>query len=280
MIKVVYLGMNSIYSILPLLAIRNLCNIEAVITPASTPGIKDKLKSITGYKSTGPYSISKTCRTYGIKCIETSAINSSESVKIIADLNPDNIFISGFNEILKNEIISIADKGVFNAHSSLLPRYRGAHPFFSMIRNREKKGGCTIHRVTEKFDDGEIIYQDEFDIYEGMNLSTYNTLAGASAARGFRELIFKINDNVNIISRKNEHKGLPVAFNPKANDLILDHNLTVEVFLWMFNALSDSYPLCIKMDGKNKKLLSVSREPLNYHMPFRVLDGLVYLTTS
>ncbi len=64
---------------------------------------------------------------------------------------------------------------IFNIHYAALPNYRGRHPSYWATVNNEKRLGVTMHYVTEKFDDGNIVeqifvpyyfWEDERDIFD------------------------------------------------------------------------------------------------------------------
>jgi methionyl-tRNA formyltransferase len=47
--------------------------------------------------------------------------------------------------------------GGIGAHPSLLPRHRGPDPYFWAIDAGDAETGVTVHRLTERYDDGEIL---------------------------------------------------------------------------------------------------------------------------
>lgn len=61
---------------------------------------------------------------------------------------------------LKKSNFSLA----FNLHPSLLPKFKGKDPILKAIEKRAKYTGVTIHKLTEKFDEGEILYQKKIKI--------------------------------------------------------------------------------------------------------------------
>jgi methionyl-tRNA formyltransferase len=54
-------------------------------------------------------------------------------------------------------VLSAARLGGIGAHPSLLPRHRGPDPYFWAIDSGDIDSGVTIHRLTERYDDGEIL---------------------------------------------------------------------------------------------------------------------------
>ena len=53
---------------------------------------------------------------------------------------------------------------ILNIHPSLLPKYKGLNTHQRALKNKEKFSGCTVHRVDEKLDSGDIILQSKVKI--------------------------------------------------------------------------------------------------------------------
>lgn len=107
---------------------------------------------------------------YNIPFYVVDNINSEESYKLIKNINPDVIFSVHFDRILKPEICSIAAQCAVNIHPSLLPKYRGLAPFQNVLRYGEKETAITIHYITEKVDEGNIIAQKVLPLTNDMYL--------------------------------------------------------------------------------------------------------------
>jgi len=60
---------------------------------------------------------------------------------------------------------------VFNIHLSKLPKYRGRHPLHWALINGENEIGISIHKMTAKFDAGEIYWQKSQQIKEGLSVA-------------------------------------------------------------------------------------------------------------
>jgi methionyl-tRNA formyltransferase len=59
--------------------------------------------------------------------------------------------------------------GTFNLHASLLPDYRGAAPINYALINGETKTGVTTFLINEKIDNGNILLQQEIEIFPNEN---------------------------------------------------------------------------------------------------------------
>lgn len=66
--------------------------------------------------------------------------------------------------IVEQDILKIPKKYAINFHGSLLPKYRGRTPHIWAIINNEKETGVTSHIISEKCDEGDIVYQEKIII--------------------------------------------------------------------------------------------------------------------
>ena len=61
--------------------------------------------------------------------------------------------------IIKKELFTLPKRGMINIHQGLTQWYRGQPPGFWELYNNERESGITIHKVTEKLDSGDIVFQ-------------------------------------------------------------------------------------------------------------------------
>lgn len=107
----------------------------------------------------------------GIKTYYTDTVNKRDFLQILEKIKPD-IIINQAQDILKKEFLSIPTIGVLNRHNSLLPKNRGRLSPFWAIYKGEKQTGVSIHFVTEKIDEGDIVVQEKFSISKRDNFNT------------------------------------------------------------------------------------------------------------
>lgn len=82
----------------------------------------------------------------------------------------DLVVLAGFMHYVSPVIINAFPNRVINIHPSLLPAYGGKgmwghHVHEAVMAAGEKKSGVTVHYVDEEFDSGEILMQQEVEIY-------------------------------------------------------------------------------------------------------------------
>jgi phosphoribosylglycinamide formyltransferase-1 len=78
----------------------------------------------------------------------------------------DFIVLAGFLWMIPDNIIKAYPCKIVNIHPALLPKYGGKGMYGSkvheaVIANGELASGITIHYVNDKYDDGEIIFQEK-----------------------------------------------------------------------------------------------------------------------
>lgn len=79
------------------------------------------------------------------------------------------IALAGFLKKLPKAIIEAYPSRIVNIHPALLPDYGGEgmygkHVHQAVVENEEEISGITIHYVTEEYDEGEIIFQEEVEV--------------------------------------------------------------------------------------------------------------------
>ena len=102
-----------------------------------------------------------------IPCLHISTKSGSYENVLIKNLKKYKISLiclAGYMKILSKKFLRNYGKKVINIHPSLLPKFKGLNTFSRILKNREKKTGCTVHYVDEKLDNGKIISQKSFYI--------------------------------------------------------------------------------------------------------------------
>src|SRR5487761_2153302 len=109
-------------------------------------------------------SVQKLAELHGIPTITPDNPNVPEVVEQIRALQPDFFFSFYYREMLKAPLLAIPKGGALNMHGSLLPKYRGRVPVnWARIRG-ETETGSTLHYMTEKPDNGDIVAQQSVPI--------------------------------------------------------------------------------------------------------------------
>ena len=89
---------------------------------------------------------------------------SKEGYDDIKAFNPDVLITASFGQILRQNILDLAPKGVINVHTSLLPQYRGSCPINWVIIKGEKTTGVSIMQTDIGLDTGDVMLTQTLDI--------------------------------------------------------------------------------------------------------------------
>ena len=95
--------------------------------------------------------------------------NSNKVLDILSQYNTDLIVLAGFLWLVPENILEKYENKIINIHPALLPAYGGkgmygARVHEAVIAAAEKKSGITIHKVNSVYDDGQIIFQTDFNL--------------------------------------------------------------------------------------------------------------------
>jgi len=94
----------------------------------------------------------------------------------------DIILVSCYSRLLPHSILSLAKKGCFNLHPSLLPAFRGPNPVFWQFREGINNFGITLHRISTEYDTGNILSQKKLAMPDGINKNEATVLLANAAS--------------------------------------------------------------------------------------------------
>lgn len=105
----------------------------------------------------------------GIKYMTFNRKDFYESDRVLEALREnqiDFVVLAGFLWLFPENILNLYPKAVINIHPALLPNYGGKGMYGmkvheSVVANKETETGITIHYVNEKYDEGDIIFQEK-----------------------------------------------------------------------------------------------------------------------
>jgi len=183
-----------------------------------------------------PTPVAKWAGTHSIPFIETENVNAPDSIKKIADYEPDLIVSVAFGQKISNELINLPPKlgsprnGItaINVHASLLPKYRGAAPINWAIINGEIETGISIITLAEKMDAGQILAQQKTQILPDETAGQLHDRLAQIAAQLLVKTIDQIAGGTATYTEQ-DHSMATLAPKLKKSDGFLDFNESAEV---------------------------------------------------
>jgi methionyl-tRNA formyltransferase len=133
-----------------------------VVGVVTLPGPVDPERS-------GQCSFDEVASRLGAELVETTDVNSEETLAAVRALDPDLLFVVGWSQLVQEPLIALAREGVFGMHPTLLPRHRGRAPIPWAILTGLARTGVTLFEIVDSTaDSGAIVGQAvvEIDVEE------------------------------------------------------------------------------------------------------------------
>ena len=109
-------------------------------------------------------SVAELAKRSGIPVWTGEDLRDAAALATIRRLAPDLIFSFYYRSMIPLQILTLAGRGAFNMHGSLLPKYRGRAPVNWAVLHGETKTGATLHQMVERADAGDIVDQEPVEI--------------------------------------------------------------------------------------------------------------------
>jgi methionyl-tRNA formyltransferase len=145
-----------------------------VVAIVTLPGPVDPDRS-------GQCSFDEVAERVGARLLETRDVNAPETVEAVRALEPDAIFVVGWSQLVREEFLRLARRGVFGMHPTLLPRHRGRAPIPWTILSGLARTGVTLFEIVDgTADSGPIVGQVEIPVAPAETATTlYSKVAQA-----------------------------------------------------------------------------------------------------
>lgn len=100
----------------------------------------------------------------GLPLLKPARLREPAAVDALRAIQPEAMVAVAYGQILRQEVLDLAPKGVLNVHPSLLPRWRGATPVPSAILAGDDATGVTIMLMDAGMDTGPVLARTEHPI--------------------------------------------------------------------------------------------------------------------
>ena len=186
--------------------------------------------------------------------------NNTNLIETLKSFESDIFVVIAYGKILSSEILSIPRYGCWNAHASLLPRWRGAAPIHWSLLKGDTYTGIGIMKMDEGLDTGDLLLEEKIRINGTDNLHTLTQkLSNLSSNLIYKslEMIEKDPDNIIFKLKPQALKDQEIKYARMINklDYKLEFNDTAENIIRKVKGL---YPRSfILHKGKILKILNV-----------------------
>lgn len=120
--------------------------------------------------------------------------------KLLTELQNANISLiclAGYMTLLPREILEAFPRAVLNIHPALLPKFGGkgmfgVHVHNAVLRAQETESGCTVHYVTEHYDEGAPITQISVPVLPNDTPETLGARVNLAEMEAYPKAICKV----------------------------------------------------------------------------------------
>jgi methionyl-tRNA formyltransferase len=126
----------------------------------------------------------------GAELVQTTDINSAETLDTVRALDPELVFVVGWSQLVREPFIELAREGVFGMHPTLLPRHRGRAAIPWAILSGLARTGVTLFEISDPTaDSGGIVGQLVLEIPPDETATTLFERVSAAHVELIRELV-------------------------------------------------------------------------------------------
>ena len=196
--------------------------------------------------------IFKTAEKYNVPYKKFKKINDEENVKIIKEIEPDYIFVIGLSQLVKDEIINAAKKGVVGFHPAPLPKYRGRATNVWQQLLGVKESAVSVFFIDDGIDSGDILAQEPYYIGDDDYCQDVLDKIDEAAIVAMRKVLIGLKDNTLVPVKQNDEEA-SYTLKRSPEDGLIDWNQSIKDIHLFIRAISKPYPGAFSMyDGKSK----------------------------
>lgn len=200
----------------------------------------------------------------GLKVLQPVSLKDPEFISELRQLNADLQVVVAFR-MLPEIVWNMPPLGTFNAHASLLPKYRGAAPINWAVINGETETGITTFFLKHEIDTGDIIQQVRIPIADTDNVEIVHDKLMKLSGELVTETVDKILAGTVAPIPQDQIEGVTPTPAPKIfrDTCRIDWNRPTKQIYDFIRGLSPYPAAWTTLDGKSVKIYEVTKEVSN-----------------
>ncbi len=141
---------------------------------------------------------------------------------VIAAVQCDVMIVAAYGLIIPTAILNMPQKGCYNIHGSLLPRWRGAAPIHRAILAGDKETGVTIMEVVPKLDAGAMVSKGRIPILESDTTQTLHDAISSMGAKLMVEAMQTLQESGHLAAEIQDESLVTYAHKVEKAEAVLD----------------------------------------------------------
>jgi methionyl-tRNA formyltransferase len=177
---------------------------------------------------------------------------------MLAELKPDLLVSWFWTRQLPQRWLDCPRLGGIGAHPSLLPRHRGPNPYFWAIDTGDAETGVSVHRLTERYDEGDVLLRASLAIENRNAWQLARALDRPSLAL-LRRAVHAYAAGVPPQAEQQLEAAATWAPEPGDQELAVDFRWPCARILQRIRALSPTPGLALDIEGLELTVLSAQK---------------------
>jgi methionyl-tRNA formyltransferase len=216
--------------------------------------------------------IERLAKKYNSKFYVTSKVHDEEFNKVWLS-QVDVIIAIGWRYLIPPQVYESAKSGCYIFHDSYLPEYRGFGPTVWSIRNGKKYTGISVFKISEKVDEGPILFQEKVLIGSEEYISEVMEKITVKCEILIKKLYQSVKSNsFSLINQKHEDASYLCKLIP--NDFRIDWKKNSREIFNLIRSYSPPYSGAFTF-YENKKLFVYSASVVNIPKYSGYIEGRV-----
>ena len=178
---------------------------------------------------------------HGVPVIEVANINAPEAIDKIRFLQPDYMFVIGWSQICRPELLSIPRIGSIGCHPAPIPENRGRGVIPWTILQHRQDTAMTLFWLDEGVDSGDILLQEHFPLAPDETATTLCEKHNDSLQSLFSQAITLLKENKAPRTPQN-HDLATYCAKRGPDDGLINWNLPAREVWTLIRAVTKPYP--------------------------------------
>lgn len=166
--------------------------------------------------------VERVLRDLSLPSSKAQNVNTSAVINSLSKLELDLIINIGANQVFRDELLNLPSIGCLNAHTSLLPAYRGLMPSFWVLKNMETKTGVSIFFMDAGIDTGHVLVRKQYEIKDRVQsklIADTKKLAMQGIIEALELIAIHRDDLCSIVEENREQSGSSYYSFPTRDDV-------------------------------------------------------------
>lgn len=222
--------------------------------------------------------IGTVAREAGIDVIETTNINSADTLMAIRDLKPDLCLVIGWSQICGSKFLALSKQGNIGFHPAPLPRLRGRAVIPWTILLGLENTASTLFWIDEGTDSGPILLQRSFAVASDETAQSLYDKHTDNLAVALPQAVSLVRQRA-APREVQDHSLASYCARRRPEDGLIDWNAPAEDVLRLVRALGGPYPPAFTSEDKETLEIFDAR-PLSDSWRYVGLTGQVQAHTE